>query len=178
MKYLKPEDALKELRIFTPEQVVSSLFKAGDVVTITKDSKYELVNTDEEGNNNTVGVKITIKRDGEEIERTITLRTLFGTIRTDVPKDLEENVDTILPYAKATYESRFVCPFNVAESIKLGRTTKDWQFTVVERKVLVNQYVDRNNKDIDEALTKKSLNGQKFVNGLFRLKNVTCSERK
>ena len=178
MKYLKPEDALKELRVFTPEQVVSSLFKAGDVVTITKDSKYELVDTDEEGNNNTVGVKITIKRDGEEIERTITLRTLFGTIRTDIPKDLEENVDTILSYAKATYESRFVCPFNVAESIKLGRTTKDWQFTVVERKVLVNQYVDRNNKDIDEALTKKSLNGQKFVNGLFRLKNVTCSERK
>ena len=177
MKYENIKDALSELKVFTPEQVQESLFKKGDIVTIKKDTQYELVDTDEDGKNQAASVKITIKRGEEELERTITLRTLFGTIRTDVTEGMEEGVDMILQYAKATYESRFICPFNVAESIKLGRTTDDWQFTIVERKALVAQYVDRKSTDIHDSLKKKTFNGQKHVNGLYRLKKVTISER-
>ena len=178
MQYKNIENALTELRVFTPEQVQESLFKKGDEVTIAKNAKFELVNTDEEGNNNAAAVKITIKRGEETIERTITLRTLFGTIRTDIPEDLEENVDVIRPYAKATYESRFRAPFNVAESIKLGYIPEEWKFTIVEKDALVNQYVDREDGNIDGLLKLRTMNGKKFLNGLYRLKKVTISARK
>ena len=178
MQYNDIKDALSGLKVFTPEQVQESLFKKGDIVTIKKDTKYELVDTDEDGKNQAAAVKITIKRGDNEFERTITLRSLFGTIRTDIPEDMEEGVDTILPYARATYESRFICPFNVAESIKLGYTTDEWTFEIAERKALVNQYVDRKNADIDDRLKLRTMNGQKHVNGLYRLKKVTISARK
>lgn len=177
MKYNTAEDAYKALRVFVPEQVGESLFKAGDIVTVTTD-EFTLANTDEAGENNALVAKIIIKRGTETIERNITLRTLFGTIRTDIPKDLEEGVDTILQYAKAHYESRFVCPFNVADAIKNHHLPQEWTFKVVEIPALVNQYVDRNNDEIDDKLKAKTLNGQKFLNGLYRLRNVTCSERK
>ena len=178
MLYNTKESARDALRLFVPEQTTESLFKKGDVVTVTAD-EFDLVNTDEKGENNALSAKIIIKRDGKEIERTITLRTLFGTIRTDIPKDLEEGVDTILPYAKAHYESRFKCPYNVADALKNLRLPDKWTFEVVEIPALVNQYVDRNNKDIQihDDLKKKTLNGQKYLNGLYRLRTVTCSKR-
>ena len=177
MKYNTTEDAYKALRVFVPEQTQESLFKAGDEVTVTTD-EFTLANTDEAGENNALVAKIIINRDTETIERQITLRTLFGTIRTDVPKDLEENVDVILPYAKAQYASRFQCPYNVADAIKNHHLPKEWKFKVVEIPALVNQFVDRKADDVHDDLKKKTLNGQKFLNGLYRLRKVTCSDRK
>lgn len=178
MKYNTKEDARKKLRVFVPEQVQESLFKKGDVVTVTAD-EFDLVYTDEDQQNNALSAKIIIQRDGKEIERTITLQTLFGTIRTDIPQDLEEDVDTILPYAKAHYESRFKCPYNVADAIKNLRLPDKWTFEVVEIPALVHQFVDRKDKNIkihDDLLT-RTFNGQKYLNGLYRLKKVTCSKR-
>ena len=176
MKYENKDAAYEALRVFVPEQTQESLFKKGDVVTVSAD-EFELVYTDEKGDNNALSAKIIIKRGEETIERTVTLRTLFGTIRTDIPEGLEENVDVILPYAKAHYESRFKCPYNVADAIKNYRLPDDWTFEVVEKDALVNQYVDRNNKDIDDKLKLKTMNGQKHLNGLYRLKKVTISKR-
>ena len=177
MLYKNRDEAREALKVFVPEQVSESLFKKGDVVTVTKD-EFDIVYTDEKGDNNALSAKIIIKRGEETIERTVTLRTLFGTIRTDIPEGLEENVDVILPYAKAKYESRFQCPYNVADAIKNYRLPDDWTFEVVEKDALVNQYVDRKNDDIDGRLKLKTMNGQKHVNGLYRLKKVTISARK
>ena len=177
MQYNDIKDALKELRIFTPEQASESLFKKGDIVTVQK-GDFILVDTDEAKQNQAAAAKVSIKRGEETIERNVTLRTLFGTIRTDRPEKVtESNVDVILPYAKARYESRFVPDFNVADAIKRGGLEKDWTFEIEEREILVNQFVDRKNDDIDADLKTKSLNGQKYVNGLFRLKTVACSKR-
>ena len=177
MKYESKDAAYAALRVFVPEQTTESLFKKGDIVTVSTD-EFELVFTDEEGNNNALSAKISIKRGEETLDRTVTLRTLFGTIRTDIPEGLDENVDVILPYAKAKYESRFQCPYNVADAIKNHRIPAEWTFEVVEKDALVNQFVDRKNADIDDKLKLKTMNGQKHVNGLYRLKKVTISARK
>ena len=177
MKYESKDAAYAALRVFVPEQTQESLFKKGDVVTVSAD-EFELVFTDEEGNNNALSAKISIKRGEETIDRTVTLRTLFGTIRTDIPEGLEENIDVILPYAKAKYESRFQCPYNVADAIKNHHLPQEWTFEVVEKDALVNQYVDRKNADIDDKLKLRTMNGQKHLNGLYRLKKVTISARK
>lgn len=177
MKYENVDAAYAALRVFVPEQTTESLFKKGDIVTVKTD-EFELAFTDEEGNNNALSAKISIKRGEETLDRTVTLRTLFGTIRTDIPEGLEENIDVILPYAKAKYESRFIAPFNVADAIKNHRIPEEWTFEIVEKSALVNQYVDRKNEDVHDDLKKKTLNGQKHVNGLYRLKKVTISARK
>ena len=176
MKYENKDAAYEALRVFVPEQTTEPLFKKGDVVTVSTD-EFELVFTDEKGENNALSAKISIKRGEETLDRTITLRTLFGTIRTDIPEGLEENIDVILPYAKAKYESRFIAPFNVADAIKNCRIPAEWTFEIVEKDALVNQYVDRKNKDIDDKLKLKTMNGQKHLNGLYRLKKVTISKR-
>ena len=177
MLYSNKDAAYEALRVFVPEQVSESLFKKGDIVTVSTD-EFELVFTDEKGENNALSAKITIKRGEETLNRTVTLRTLFGTIRTDIPEGLEENIDVILPYAKAKYESRFIAPFNVADAIKNHRIPAEWTFEIVEKDALVNQYVDRKNADIDDKLKLRTMNGQKHVNGLYRRKKVTISARK
>lgn len=176
MKYSTEDAAYEALRVFVPEQVQESLFKKGDVVTVKTD-EFELVDTDEDGKNNDISAKIVIQRGDEKIERYVTLRTLFGTIRTDIPEDLEENVDTIMSYARARYESRFIADFNVADAIKLRHLPQEWKFTIEERLALVQQFVDRKADDVAKALTWNTLNGQKYLNGLYRLKKVTCSKR-
>ena len=176
MRYDNIKDAYKALRVFVPEQINESLFKKGDVVTV-KAGEFTLAFTDENKENNALVAKVSIKRGDEIIERQVTLRTLFCAIRTDRPAEIEKDVDVILPYAKAKYESRFLPDFNVADAIKRGGLEKDWTFEIEEREVLVNQFVDRKSEDIHDDLKKRSLNGQKFINGLYRLKKVTCSKR-
>lgn len=176
MKYSTEDAAYKALRFYGPAQIQESLFKKGDVVTVKTD-EFELVDTDKDGKNNDISAKIVIQRGDEKIERYVTLRTLFGKIRTDIPEDIEENVDTILPLARAKYESRFIAPFNVADAIKLRHLPQEWKFTIEERLALVYQLVDRKADDVAKALTWTTLNGQYYINGLYRLKKVTCSKR-
>lgn len=176
MRYNNLDEAFAKLRVFTPEQAAEATFKAGDKVTV-KAGEFILVNTDEKGENNAIAANVEIVRGSEKIERTVTLNTLFGTIRTDIPEGVEENVDVILPYAKAQYASRFVPDFNVAEAIKARKLEKDWTFEVFDFKFLVNQFVDRKQEGIDELLTKKTANGQKWAYGLYRLKAIACSKR-